>query len=216
MKNKKSFVLYCDLIHTVKQLPNDKAGKLFKHILNYVNDKNPITKDIIINIAFEPIKQQLKRDLVKYKSKREQYSEAGKKSAEARKQRKLQENQQHNENQQTLTNVESRSTKSTVTVNDNVNVTVNDIKEETLFPLKPIKKEKKKFIPPTENQVTEYFKENGYSIEAGKKAFKYYDVADWKDAKGNQVKNWKQKMISVWFKEENKGKGNSFNINDYS
>lgn len=66
--NKKSFVLYTDLIHTVNQLPDDKAGLLFKHILSYVNDENPISDDIIVNISFEPIKQQLKRDLIKYEA----------------------------------------------------------------------------------------------------------------------------------------------------
>tara|TARA_R110000803_G_scaffold44129_1_gene93558 strand:+ start:270 stop:821 length:552 start_codon:yes stop_codon:yes gene_type:complete len=64
--NKKSFLLYCDLIHTVNQLPNEKAGELFKHILRYVNDENPVTDDLITNIAFEPIKQNLKRDLKKW------------------------------------------------------------------------------------------------------------------------------------------------------
>lgn len=66
MKNKKSFLLYCDVIHTIKHLSDEKAGKLFKHILSYVNDENPVSDDIILNIAFEPIKQQLKRDLQVY------------------------------------------------------------------------------------------------------------------------------------------------------
>ena len=59
-EGKKSFLLYCDLIHTVKALPDDKAGLLFKHLLSYVNDDHPQTDDLIIKIAFEPIKQQLK------------------------------------------------------------------------------------------------------------------------------------------------------------
>lgn len=67
-KDKNSFLLYCDIITMVEQLPDDKAGLLFKHILNYVNDKNPITEDLVINISFEPIKQALKRDLKKYES----------------------------------------------------------------------------------------------------------------------------------------------------
>ena len=113
--NKKSFLLYCDLIHTVSQLPNDKAGELFKHILEYVNDNNPITDDLLINISFEPIKQQLKRDLLKYESKRKQWSEAGKRSAEVKK---------ANKKQRPLTSVEVRSTESTV--NDTVTVSVND------------------------------------------------------------------------------------------
>ncbi len=52
----------------VSKLPNDKAGELFKHILEYVNDQNPNTNDIIIQIAFEPIKQSLKRDLKRYEA----------------------------------------------------------------------------------------------------------------------------------------------------
>jgi hypothetical protein len=44
------------------------------------------------------------------------------------------------------------------------------------------------------------------AIELANKAFKYYETGNWKDGKGNQVKNWKQKMQSVWFKEENKEK----------
>ena len=66
--DKKSFLLYCDLIHTVSKMPNDKAGVLFKHILQYVNDENPTTEDLIIQLTFEPIKQSLKRDLQKYEN----------------------------------------------------------------------------------------------------------------------------------------------------
>jgi hypothetical protein len=64
--DKKSFLLYCDIIHTVNKLSDEQAGKLFKHILAYVNDLNPEPEDILTEIAFEPIKQSLKRDLVNY------------------------------------------------------------------------------------------------------------------------------------------------------
>lgn len=67
-KNKKSFLLYCDVIHTVDQLTDEQAGHLFKHILRYVNDQDPQTDNVITKIAFEPIKQSLKRDLDKYES----------------------------------------------------------------------------------------------------------------------------------------------------
>ena len=85
-KDKKSFLLYCDLIHTVKQLPDDKAGELFKHILSYVNDENPITDDLVTNISFEPIKQQLKRDLKKYESICDRNSSNGKLGGRPKKQ----------------------------------------------------------------------------------------------------------------------------------
>jgi len=66
------------------------------------------------------------------------------------------------------------------------------------------KKEKEVFMPPTVDEVVAYFVENGYADWAGAKAHKYYDTAKWIDSKGSPVRNWKQKMISVWFKDENK------------
>lgn len=62
----------------------------------------------------------------------------------------------------------------------------------------------KEFIPPTLEEVKEYFKENEYSEQAAEKMFKSYSVADWHDSKGNKIKNWKQKSINIWFTEENK------------
>jgi len=121
-ENKKGFMLYADQIHTVEKLSDVKAGKLFKHILQYVNDLDPVTDDIIVEIAFEPIKQQLKRDLKRYEAKKVQWSEAGKKSVEAKKASKNQRNSTES------TDVEVRSTESTVIVNGTVNVkgTVKD------------------------------------------------------------------------------------------
>lgn len=77
-------MLYTDLIHTVKKLSNEQAGLLFKHLLSYVNDENPTTDDIITEIAFEPIKQQLKRDLKDWQETVKRKSEAGKKGMEKR------------------------------------------------------------------------------------------------------------------------------------
>ena len=83
-ENKKGFLLYCDLLHTVEKLNDEQAGKLFKHVLEYVNDLNPETEDILLQVCFEPIKQNLKRDLRKYESTCVKRSEAGKKGMEKR------------------------------------------------------------------------------------------------------------------------------------
>ena len=113
-ENKKSFVAYSDWYGIFKALPDDVAGKLIKHIFSYVNDENPTTDDYVINALFEPIKNALKRDLVKWENERQQRSDAGKKSAELRSQRNS-------------TSVETRSTKSNETErNSTVNVNVND------------------------------------------------------------------------------------------
>ena len=78
-KDKNSFLLYCDIIHTVEKLDDVQAGKLFKHLLKYVNDQNPTPENALVEIAFEPIRQSLKRDLIKYESIRERNSENAKK-----------------------------------------------------------------------------------------------------------------------------------------
>ncbi len=78
-KEKNSFLLYCDIIHTVEKLDDVQAGKLFKHLLKYVNDQDPTPENALVEIAFEPIKQSLKRDLIKYESIRERNSENAKK-----------------------------------------------------------------------------------------------------------------------------------------
>lgn len=121
-KDKKSFVLYADLIHTVKKMSREDAGELLLHILKYVNDENPETENVIVDLTFEPIKQQFKRDLKKWEITLEKRSDAGKASAEARRVAKL--NQQNPTNS---THVESvQQTATNPTVNDTVTVTVND------------------------------------------------------------------------------------------
>ena len=83
-ENKKSVLLYCDIIHTVSELTNEEAGILFKHYLSYINDLNPIAPDKLTQIVFEPIKQNLKRDLKKWEAKVGNFSEAGKISVKAK------------------------------------------------------------------------------------------------------------------------------------
>ena len=81
-------------------------------------------------------------------------------------------------------------------VNDNVNEKENE-------------KDNVNVKKPTFEQVDKYIKESLYEYDLdSKKIFHYYDDADWFDAKGNKVKNWKQKIRGVWCKEENKKSNN--------
>ena len=76
-KDKKGFILYADQKELFNQLTDEKAGELIKHIFKYVNDENPTSDDLIINLAFTPIKQQFKRDLDKWKDKKGVKSKSG-------------------------------------------------------------------------------------------------------------------------------------------
>ena len=65
-KDKKSFVIYCDLIHTFEHLSNEQRGEVIWWVLEYVNDKDPEPLKGLLAAVVEPIKQQLKRDLKKW------------------------------------------------------------------------------------------------------------------------------------------------------
>jgi hypothetical protein len=189
-ENKKSFVLYSDSQGLVNQLPDDVAGRLLKHIYAYVNDENPTTDELLLNIAFEPIKMQLKRDLIKYEKKREQWSEAGKKSAEQRALTKS------NESQRTLTNVNSVATVSTV--NDNVNVNVNVISKDINIPIWDL------FLA--------YGKEKEPSVKISALKHKYdaWVVNGWKNGNDKPIKNWKSALLQTlaYIEKEQKPKDN--------
>jgi len=112
-KEKKSFILYADQQGVFKQLPDDVAGRLIKHIFSYVNDENPCTEELIINIAFEPIKQSLKRDLKRWEDYIEKQSLNGKKGGRPPKAK---------ESQETQAFLNKPKKADSVNVNDNENV----------------------------------------------------------------------------------------------
>lgn len=62
------------------------------------------------------------------------------------------------------------------------------------------KKKKKKykrvpFVPPTFEEVKAYCESRGNKVDA-KQFYDYFTASDWVDSKGNEVKSWKQKVIT--------------------
>jgi hypothetical protein len=182
-EGKKSFVLYSDQRSIIDMLSDEKAGKLLKHMFAYVNDENPISDDPLILLAFEPIKLQMKRDLIKWKSTKEVRSEAGKASAEAR--RLAKEQQQNVTNSTNVNFVQQSSTNSTVNVNDNVTVNVNVI--NTI---------------PTKEEFVAYGLEKlpEVSVESLRLKYESWTSSDWctnKAGKLTKIKNWKSTLLNT-------------------
>lgn len=70
---------------------------------------------------------------------------------------------------------------------------------------------KKTFIPPTFEEFKAYCKEEGYE-NISKQAYNGYSVADWHDANGKKVLNWKQKLQNGWFRNYNQNEGSKTTI----
>ena len=130
-EGKKSFTAYCNWIDTFDELTDEEAGRLIKHLFNYVNDKNPEAPDKLTKIAFMEIKNTLKRDLTKWVAKAEANRINGSKGGRPKKAKETQENQTVNlglnNNPQKPVTVKVTVT-DTVTVNDKVKVNDKVIK----------------------------------------------------------------------------------------
>jgi hypothetical protein len=127
-ENKKSFVAYCDWQETFEELSDEEAGKLVKHLFNYVNDKNPETSDKLTKMCFIPIKQSLKRDLKKYEVYIEKQSVNGKKGGRPKNPTLSETTQPFLEKPK-----KADSVSVSVSVNDSVSDSVNDISKEKVL-----------------------------------------------------------------------------------
>lgn len=80
----------------------------------------------------------------------------------------------------------------------------------TLKKLRPF--DGKEYKNPTLDEVKAFFIKKGYSEEAATKFYEYYsdeEGGQWRDGKGNLVKDWHKKAKSVWFRDEHKIKESS-------
>jgi hypothetical protein len=174
-KDKKSFVLYCDIIHTIEQLTDEQAGHLFKHVLYYVNDLNPDTENVITKIAFEPIKQQLKRDLVRYEKIRERNSLSARMRWDANACERMPNDAKNADND-----------------NDNDN-DINIVLEQKA-------KKPKRFTKPPVDDVRQYMAELNMN-DMSQRFVDYYESNGWKVGK-NPMKDWKA-AVRTWKQQNN-------------
>lgn len=130
MESKKSFVLYADFAETAHKLGDADAGKLFKMILDHANGEDTTTDNLLLEIAFGPIKLQMDRDAAKWQKTREARSEAGKKGGRPSKQAEA--------NKANASFVKQSKANKAVSVTDTVTVTGTGTVNDTEIESKPL------------------------------------------------------------------------------
>jgi hypothetical protein len=196
-ENKKSVLLYCDIIHTVEKLDNETAGELFKHYLRYINDLNPSTDNVLVDVSFEPIKQNLKRDLKKWESRAERSRENGKQGGRPKNIEKpsgLIDNPAE----------PKKPVKDTVTVNvtDTVNVKVKDIKEERANKFAASVLLNDSYDKKMLEAFTDYWTESGENQKKLRFEFeKVFNIP---------------KRLKTWYSRQNKFKGSTSNLSKHN
>lgn len=76
-----------------------------------------------------------------------------------------------------------------------------EIKSDKPEPEEKPKRKRQPFVPPTFEEVAACCVERKNSVDP-KKFFDYYSAGQWKDSRGDPVKNWKQKLIT-WERRDN-------------
>jgi len=212
-KDKKSFLLYADIVYTIEHLTNEEKGILFQHILDYVNDKNPVLKDRILLVAWKPIERQLKRDLQKYEDKKDERSKSGQLGNLKRYYPDLYKQVKDEEItlKQSLKIVEDRKashsdTKLAVNVTGTVNDTVTDTDTDTDTATSKTKHNPVPFkiFKSTLKSIAD---QNKWKIE-DEQVFELWEQlerAKWKSASGQKIGNWQsylkpqlEEMKEIW------------------
>ena len=184
-QGKKSFVFYNDWGEIFKALPKSKGYDLLIHLLAYVNDENPQTKDVLVKSTFASIKNQLKRDLIKWDELKEKRIESGRKGG-------LRRAEKMKQKQATLSNAKQSLANQAVNVNVNGNVNVLHKRKEgfnkTLTPF--LEKYDQKMI----NEFTSYWTE--HNLNGKKMRYEYsknqpFDIS---------------RRLSTWLKNQEKFK----------
>lgn len=80
------------------------------------------------------------------------------------------------------------------------------VEESGSIVLKKLRKagKNKEVNRPDINEVIEFYKSKGFPEALAKQFYEYYEAGNWTDGKGQKVKNWKQKSLSVWMKDDRK------------
>lgn len=117
---KDSFILYTEQKEIIDKLTDEQAGKLIKAIYQYAKDGTISNLDMLLEIAFIPIKQNLERNSEKWEDIKQKRSEAGKLGAKIKKQKQANANFALSKQANEAVNVN-------VNVNDNVNGTATAV-----------------------------------------------------------------------------------------
>ncbi len=181
-----SFVLYTSIREVLEELTDEQKGKLFQAIIDYECGEQLDIPDMVVKMAFIPIRQMLDRNNEKWTEEKKKRSEAGKKGMEKRW-----------GNKNAITPI----------TNDNNVISVNNKDNKN--------KSTTKFTPPTVEEVRAYCEERGNNVNA-EAFIDFYESKGWYIGKNKVknwkacVRTWEQRST-----ETRQTTPKTTDINDY-
>ena len=228
--------MYGSWSSAIEKMSNEQAGQLLKAIYALQDDENAEPEDPSVSFVFEIIKDKLFEDAREWEKAKQRRSESGKKGMEKRwsedKRTITNDNTAITNDNTVITNDNSVITPITndntvtesitpITVSGSVSVSVSDSVSVNESPSetkreKQAKEKRKRFSAPSVDEVRDYCRERGNSIDA-ETFVDFYASKGWKVG-SSPMKDW-QSAIRTWEKRECRAspreKPASFNANDY-
>ena len=172
---REGFIFYQSFYESIKELPDNIQLEIYKAISEYALYGNESELSGVSKAIFSLIKPQIDANNKRY--------ENGKKGGRPKKN----ENEEEIEKNQNETKIKPNKNQNETKVKPKEKDKDKDKDKE-----KEIYKEKEK---PTLEEIENYVREKNLSVNA-KSFLEYYETGNWIDAKGNKVKNWKQKILT--------------------
>lgn len=209
-EEKKSVILYTEWAQPLKTLSLEDKGRIFDAILSYSETgETPHFDSAAAEMAFSFIRLRLDENAQKWANVRQKRREAGRRGALVTNSK----NQQNSENpanadfaEMNPANVgKKRQSPANPAVNVNVNANVNgnvnvssneDIDRGADKPPASYSSGRKKFVPPTLEEVAAYCNERHNSVSPS--AFiDFYTANGWVQGRGKPIKDWKA-AVRTW------------------
>lgn len=183
---KKSVVIREQFASLFETATDEQAGKLVKAMLAYQKGENVEFTDTLMIAVFTMLREGIDQDNAEYAATCERRRQAARSRWDK---------------------VKSKSIHEDASACNSIESIANDADMEMDMDTKkknsPTEsKKKKRFVPPTEEEVTQYVKENGLDIDAVH-FYNHYASQNWKKANGQPVSDWKR-CIVTWKRNDEK------------
>jgi len=196
---RKSFIFYSDWYDAICGLDDNTALEVSKAIMAIaLRRKEPILSQTA-KAMMMLIRPQIERDIEKWLDIKAKRQEIGRKGGVAK---------ATNYYQLLPIGGKSKQDVASVAVNEDVNVNVESniaLLEEKNDTNVSVKKENKRFIKPTIEEIQAYIFEKGYAFDA-EAFYAYYESNGWRVGR-NPMKNWKM-ACTTWAKNRNNNNNN--------
>ena len=200
-EDRESFVFHKDWYYAIKKRSPQLRVEIYDAIMQKVFEGTQKELSEVASVVMDLISPQIDRDTAKWIDIKAKRRESGKQGGLAKQANATKCYQMLPNDSKSKQNVANLPVSVSVSVSDSVSVeNDNVLLEEKKDTDVSVKKESKRFVKPTIEEIRAYIFEKGYTFDA-EAFFAFYESNGWKVGR-NPMKNWKM-ACTTWAKNRN-------------